>query len=329
MSMAGSSWTDGEMSYFVAVTDSPHGDDLSIERTVLAGIKVEKVVWQDEASLIEALAEADGVLCMHAPMTAGVVRRLPHCRVIATFGTGLDNIDVDAARDENIFVSGVDDYCTEEVANHTMALILSWNRKLLRGHRFVIEKRWNERTHTTGNWGFVPIHRLSEQTLGLIGFGFIGRAVARRATAFGMEVLVYSRHPDQNLADRAGIRFANLDEVLKRSDFVSLHIPLTDQTRHFMNAVQIGRMKQGAVLVNTARGALVDDEALFEALRSDSLGGALIDVYQKAPLPVDHPLREMGNVILTPHMAFYSEGALNTLRRRASEIVRDQLGKGS
>ena len=118
------------MSHFVAVTDSPVAKDLSIERSVLSGIKVEKVSWQDETSLIEALAEADGVLCMHAPMTARVVRRLPRCRIIATFGTGLDNIDVDAARAENIFVSGVSDYCTEEVANHTIALILAWNRKL-------------------------------------------------------------------------------------------------------------------------------------------------------------------------------------------------------
>ena len=313
------------MSYFVAVTDSPVAKDLSIERSVLSGIKVERVSWQDEASLIEALVEADGVLCMHAPMTARVVRRLPRCRVIGTSGTGLDNIDVEAARAENIFVSGVNDYCTEEVANHTLALILGWNRKLLRGHRFVIEKRWNERTLTTGNWGFVPIHRLSDQTLGLIGFGFISQAVVCRAKAFGMEVLAYSRHPDQSLADRLGVRIAGLNGILQQADFVSLHIPLTDLTRHFMNGERIGRMKPGAVLVNTARGALVDDEALLEGLRSQRLGGTLIDVYQKAPLPVDHPFRVLDNVILTPHIAFYSEAALNSMRRLAAEIVRDRL----
>ncbi len=313
------------MPYFVAVTDSPVAKDLSIERSVLSGIKVEKVSWQDEASLIEALAGADGVLCMHAPMTARVVRRLPRCRVIATFGTGLDNIDVDAARAQDIFVSGVSDYCTEEVANHTIALILAWNRKLFRAHRFVMEKRWNERTLTTGNWGFVPIHRLSEQTLGLIGFGFISKAVASRAIALGMRVLAYTGHPDQKLGGRLGIRFADLEELLGRSDYVSLHTPLTEKTRHFMNGERIGKMKPGAVLVNTARGALVDDEELLAALRSKRLGGALLDVYQKAPLPIDHPLRKLENVILTPHVAFYSEGALNSLRRLAAEVVRDQL----
>ena len=315
------------MSYFVAVTDSPAAGDLSIERSVLSGIQVEKVSWQDETSLIEALVEADGVLCMHAPMTARVIRRLPRCRVIATFGTGLDNIDVDAARAENIFVSGVSDYCTEEVANHTIALILAWNRKLFRAHRFVMEKRWNERTLTTGNWGFVPIHRLSEQTLGLIGFGFISRAVASRAIALGMQVLAYSRRPDQSLADRLGVRLVGLEELLQQSDYVSLHTPLTENTRHFMNAERIGSMKPGAVLVNTARGALVEDEELLSALRSKRLGGALLDVYQKAPLPIDHPFRELENVILTPHVAFYSEGALNALRRLAAEVVRDQLTK--
>ncbi len=316
------------MSYFVAVTDSPVAKDLSIERSVLSGIRVEKVSWQDEVSLIEALSEADGVLCMHAPMTARVVHRLPRCRVIATFGTGLDNIDVDAARAEGIFVSGVSDYCTEEVANHTIALILAWNRKLFRAYRFVMEKRWNERTLTTGNWGFVPIHRLSEQTLGLIGFGFISRAVASRAIALDMQVVAYARHPDQNLADRLGVRLVGLEELLQQSDYVSLHTPLTEKTRHFMNAERIGSMKPGAVLVNTARGALVDDEELLSALRSKRLGGALLDVYQKAPLPIDHPFRDLENVILTPHVAFYSDGALNALRRLAAEVVRDQLTMG-
>jgi D-3-phosphoglycerate dehydrogenase / 2-oxoglutarate reductase len=312
------------MALFVAVTDSPAGNDLSIERSVLTGMRVEKISWNDRDSLVEAVREADGILCMHAHFDEHVIRSLLRCRIIARFGTGLDNIDRAAAHSVNIQVAGVTDYCTEEVANHTTALMLSWNRKILQSQEFVKKKRWNERSMTTGNWGVAPIGRLSRQTLGLLGFGRIGQAVAQRARAFGMTVLANTRHPER-VTEPRGVIFTSREELLRRSDFVSLHLPLSDDTRNLINAKAIRMMKPGAALINTSRGGLVDEDALVAALDSGHLAGALLDVFKTAPLPPDHPLREIENVILTPHVAFYSEEALLDLRRLAAEAVRAHL----
>lgn len=313
------------MAYFVAVTDSPSGDDLTIERSVLAGMRVEKISWKDRHSLAHAVREADAILCMHAPLDEHVIRSLSRCKVIARFGTGLDNINLQAAQSANILVAGVPDYCTEEVANHTLALLLAWNRKIIHAHGFVLEKRWNERKLTTGNWGCEPIYRLSQQTLGLLGFGRIGRTVAERARAFGIKVLANTRHPERAQIEATGVELTGREDLLRRSDYVSLHLPLTDESRQVMNAETIGMMKPGAVLINTSRGGLVDEEALAGALRSGHLGGALLDVFKTAPLPVDHPFRQLKNVILTPHIGFYSEDALLDLRRLAAEAVRARL----
>jgi D-3-phosphoglycerate dehydrogenase len=315
------------MNCFVAMTDSPAGDDLSIERGVLAGMRVDRVGWHDAASLAEALRDCDAVLCMHAPVNQGVIGNLRRCRAIVRYGTGLDNIDCGAAAAAGIPVSGIHDYCTEEVANHVFALLLAWNRRVPDYDRMVREKTWNQRPHTTGNWGY-RLERLSSQTLGLLGFGHIGRAVAQRARAFGMPVLAHSRTLDAELARRCGVEAVSLDELLARSDYLSLHVPLHDNTRGLIGRDALARMKRGLVLINTARGALVDEAALVEALQSGLLGGALLDVYEMAPLLADHPLRMCKNVIFTPHVAFYSEGSLAELRRRAAEEVKRHLAEG-
>jgi D-3-phosphoglycerate dehydrogenase len=269
------------MPRLVAVTDSPAGDDLSVERAVLAPFHVEKVSWHDLPSLIEALQDADAIMCMHAPLNETVVRSLSHCRIIARFGTGLDNIDRATAQSVNIAVAGVEDYCTQDVANHTLALLLAWSRKVVEYHQFVSEKRWNERHQTTGNWGCGPVVRLSTQVLGLWGFGRVGRAVAHRAVAFGMKVLAHTRHPDPILVQGLGVELVSRDDLLKRADFISLHLPLTQETRHLINSETLRQMKRGAVLINTARGGLVDEEALAEALGSGHLGGALLELRRR------------------------------------------------
>ena len=316
------------MTYFAAITDSPVGDDCSVERSVLAGIRVEKVSWRDEDSLIEALSDVDAVMCMHAPMSSTVIRGLRRCKIIATYGVGVDNIDVEEAEARGIAVAGVADYCSEEVANHTLALILAWNRKILDYHRFVIKRGWNERQSTTGNWGCGQLSRLSGQTLGLVGFGHIGQSVASRARAFGIQVLAFDLQPDENASQRLGVRLVTLEETLAQSDFLSLHVPLSAETQHLIDDDTIKLMKPGAVLVNTSRGALVNEAALVKALEGGHLAGALLDVYEKQPLPPEHPLRDLPNVILTPHVAFYSEGALETLRRRTAEAVLKCLEPG-
>jgi D-3-phosphoglycerate dehydrogenase len=267
------------------------------------------------------VSDADALLCMHTHIDRTVLQALRRCKVIVRFGTGLDNIDLRAAAEAGIPVVGIHDYCTVDVADHTMALLLCWNRKVLEYHRFVEMQRWNERTQTTGNWGCGPITRLSDQTLGLLGFGHIGRAVARRARAFGMRVLAYSRNPDLTIAAQLDVELVDRPTVLAAADYISLHLPLSDETRHFINGGTISLMKRGAVVINTARGGLIEEGALAEALRSGRLGGALLDVYQQAPLPIEHPFRSLPNVIFSAHVGFYSEQSLADLRRLAAEAV--------
>jgi D-3-phosphoglycerate dehydrogenase / 2-oxoglutarate reductase len=309
------------MTYQIAVTDSPTSDDLSIERKVLVDMQVEKVSWHDESSLIAAVQDAHAIMCMHAPINQVVIGSLRCCKAIVRFGTGLDNIDRSAASKAGIPVIGIHDYCTQEVADHVLALLLAWNRKIVAYHQFVIDKRWNERKQTTGNWGCGPLYSLSGRTLGLLGFGYIGRAVARRALAFNMTVIACSRNPDRSVAQQLGVELTSCEELLRRSDVLSLHVPVTDETQHFINAKTIAQMKPGAVLINTSRGGLVEEPMLIDALRSGQIGAALLDVYEQAPLPVDHPFRALDNVLMTPHVAFYSEDSLQRLRRLTAEAV--------
>jgi len=313
------------MASFVAVTDSPQENDLTIERSLLSGIRVEMVQWVDRQSLINTVRDADAVMCMHARFDETVIHSLRRCKVIARFGAGLDNIDLKAASEAGIPVVAVPDYCTQEVANHTLALILTWNRKVLEYHEFVQKKRWNERKQTTGNWGCGPVSRISAQTLGLLGLGRIGRAVAQRALAFGMRVIAHHPRVSRDVGGERGVILVARDELMAKSDYLSLHLPLTDATRHTINAEAITQMKPGAVLVNVARGGLVDEAALAEALASGRLAGALLDVYEHAPLPENHPFRGLKNIIFTPHVAFYSEEALWELRRRVAEAVLKHL----
>jgi D-3-phosphoglycerate dehydrogenase len=313
------------MSPFVAVTDSPAGESLDIERSVLAGMRVERVTARDRENLAAALRQADAVLCMHARIDAHVIGSMTRCRIIARFGSGLDNIDLEAARAAAIPVVGIPDYCVSEVADHTLALLLSWNRKILDYHGFVQSGRWGERAQSTGNWACGPLTRLSTQTLGLVGFGRIGQSVAVRARAFGMPVLAWSRNPDRTVAEALGVAIADLPTLLEQADYVSLHVPLTRDTERLIDAPRLDRMKHGAVLINTSRGGVVDEEALVDALRRGHLDGALLDVYAHAPLPTPHHFQGLSNVILTPHVAFYSEDSLAELRRRAAEAVRDAL----
>jgi D-3-phosphoglycerate dehydrogenase / 2-oxoglutarate reductase len=312
------------MPYYVAVTDSPAGEDLSIEREVLGDMRVEKASWPEAADLERALADCDAVLCMHAPISRRLIQSLGHCRAIVRYGTGLDNIDLQAASDARIPVAGVRDYCTEEVANHTIALLLAWNRRILEYSEMVRSGMWNQRRNTTGNWGY-PVERLSGSILGLLGFGSIGKAVAARAIALGMRVLAHSRSLTTAEASRFNVEPVDRITLFARSDFVSLHLPLNAETAGMIGRDAIASFKPGCVLINTARGGLVEEQAVVEALQSGRLGGAILDVYQCAPLPPGRPIRECRNVILTPHVAFYSEGALNELRRRAAEQIRAHL----
>jgi len=292
----------------VVVTDYPWAD-LQTERQALEEVGAAVVPVAAEADLEGLLADADAVLNGFKPITARLIARMQNCRIIARWGIGVDNVDVAAATGAGIQVTNVPDYCIEEVSTHVIALILAASRKLFSVHQQVC----------TGSWGFAgirPIHRLQGQVLGVVGYGRIGRAVAAKAAALGLDVLCFDVYAQQDAAARQ----VDLETLLSDSDYVSLHLPLSEDTRHFLNAETLSLMKPDAFLINTARGEVLDVEALTAALKERRIQGALLDVLAEEPPRKNHPVRESG-AILTGHTAWYSEEALVELRVKAVRQV--------
>jgi D-3-phosphoglycerate dehydrogenase len=302
----------------VLVTDHAW-PDLDVETAVLAAADAELVVAEhgDLDELVELARDVDAILTCFAKVPAQVLDAAPRCRTVARYGVGLDNIDVARATELGMVVSNVVDYCTEEVADHTLLMILALARRLLPLNRDVVAGGWGATVPGTSR-------RLRGRTLGLVGLGAIGRAVAVRAAAVGLRVVAFRRSaagtPGTETVDR-------LEDLLAVSDVVSLHAPLTDETAGLIDAAALSHMKPTAWLVNTSRGGLVDTDALIEALDRGELAGAALDVTDPEPLPPTHPLRSRPDVVLTPHSAFASDGSLAELARRAAENVVEVLAE--
>ncbi len=283
-------------------------------------IDVQVVPFYDQPGRVSpAVAEADVVISGGVPLGAKEVAQLPKARLLLRPYVGYDDIDVDAVTAQGILMANVPDAFSEEVANHAMCLILAANQQLLISDRYVRSGEWEKRRGRP-NWD-PPIHRLSVQTLGLVGFGNIARMVAQRAAPFGYRIIAFDPYLSQEVADAYSVRLVSLEEVLAESDVVSVHTFLAPSTRHLINAEHLAQMKRGAYLVNTARGPIVDEEALIDALRSGHLGGAALDVTEVEPLAASSPLIQMENVILTPHMASASVEGAQALKRRVAEIA--------
>jgi D-3-phosphoglycerate dehydrogenase len=261
-------------------------------------------------------ADCDALLNTYAgPITAQDMARMPKCRIIARYGIGVDTIDLEAATAAGIIVTNNPTYCIEEVAEQTMAMLLACARKIAFYDRMVRAGRWEV---PPGK----PMFRLAGQTLGLVGFGNIARQVAARAAAFGMRILFH----DPFIRDSgAGAKPADLNTLLRESDFVSLHPPLTPQTRKMINDETLGRMKPTAYLINCSRGPVVDTDALVRALDAKRIAGCALDTVDPEPLPNPHPLRGRENVIVCPHAAWYSEQAMRGLQAGAPGEVRRVL----
>jgi D-3-phosphoglycerate dehydrogenase len=290
--------------------------DTDVERALLARADAELRVLADSSpgAIRDEAADADAVLTTYAPLDRETIAALGRCRVIARYGIGVDNIDLDAAREHGIVVTNVPDYCVEEVADHTLGLVLAAARKIVEGNALVRAGAWGIR-------GLVPVSRLRGRTLGLIGYGKIGHAVAERARAFGLDV----RCHDPYLRSAADVRLvASLDELLASSDIVSVHAPLTDSTRGLIGADAIAKMRAGAILVNTSRGPIVSTEAVVDALRTGRLAAACLDVFESEP-PDATLLEGVPNLIATPHAAFYSEEAIRESQTKAATSVVDVL----
>lgn len=305
----------------VIITDHgfPHID---LEREVIesAGFTLETIqpICKTEDDIIRTCGDADALLVQWAPVTRRVLQALPKVRCIVRYGVGVNNFDLDAAKDLGVVAANVPDFCVEEVANHALAMILPLCRRIPQDHHQILQGRW-------GVNPFRPIYAFTELTLGLVSFGKIARNLARKATAFGFSIIAHDPYVDDAVFVEYGAKRVEFGELLEQSNIVSLHCPLIPATTHLMNRETFARMKPGAILINTSRGPVVHEEALIEALKSGHLGGAGLDVFEEEPLPAGSPLRTFSNTILTSHAASVSEKAVELLQRKAAEAARDFL----
>jgi D-3-phosphoglycerate dehydrogenase / 2-oxoglutarate reductase len=301
-------------SYHVTVSDSVF-PNLDPARQVLAtiGAELRMADTPTPEGIVAAASSSDALLVTYAKITADMIRNMPKCRVISRFGIGVDNVDIEAATAASIVVTKVPDYCIDEVSDHAMALLLAIVRKIPSS---------SARTHS-GRWemkAVVPIHRLRGSVLGLAGFGRIPQLVAPKAQAFGMKVVAYDPFIPADVFSRASVEQVDLPTLLSTSDYISVHTPLTPETRSLFNRDTFGQMKRGSYIVNTARGPIIDETALAEALDSGQIAGAALDVMTQEP-PTASPLFGRDNVIITPHTSFYSEESLVELQVKAAQEV--------
>jgi D-3-phosphoglycerate dehydrogenase / 2-oxoglutarate reductase len=306
----------------VAVTDSPF-PSLDPAKAVLKHLDPELVLAASTSpdDILAVARNADAILVTYAKLPAELLRALTRCKVIGRFGLGVDNIDIKAAAALGITVTYVPDYCMHEVSDHAMALLLTLARKIALSNNLVQAGRWEMSA-------VVPIHRLRGRVLGLVGFGNIPRALTPKAKAFGLRVVAHDPQVTGETLAAMGVEAMSFERLLEISDFVSIHAPLTPATRGLFNAEVLRKMKRGAILINTARGPLVDEAALIAALDAGHLGAAALDVVAVEPLPRESGLLGRDNVILTPHTAFYSVEALDELQTKcAADVARVLSGQ--
>ena len=281
-----------------------------------------------EEDLIAVASDADALIARSEPCTRKVVRRLRSCRLIFTPKVGFENIDVAAATEMGICVANMPGLSADEVSDHAMALLLSLARKLFGLDRTVREGRWKAFHGPEMQAIWQGISRVRGQTLGLIGFGSIARTLAPKAQAFGLRVLAYDPYVPSELMNGLGVLSVDLPELLKQSDYVSVHSVLTQGTRHLLGLAQFRMMKPTAYLINASRGAILDEEALFTALKRGYIAGAGLDVLEVEPIRMDNPLLGLDNVILTGHSAHYSDEVwAEQARRPAEEVARILRGE--
>lgn len=300
----------------VAITDYTF-DTIDLERAILEplGCQVEALKSGRDEALRALVADADAVLTQFAPLDAAVIAAMGRCRAIVRYGIGVDNVDLAAAAARGIPVCNVPDYCIDEVADHTLALILALTRRVLPNHLHVRAGKW-------GLVGSLEGHKaLRHLTVGLVAFGRIGREVAARLRPFKCRLLVFDPGVEAAAIRQAGAEPVGLDALIATSDVISLHCPSTARTRGLIDAAALARMKPGVLLVNASRGDLVVTGALLAALGSGHVAGAALDVTSPEPLPPEHPLRTLDNVVISSHIASASVKAVHSLRSTAAAIA--------
>ena len=296
----------------IVITDCDH-PTVEIEKEILSEIDPEFILAQcnTEDEVIEVAKDADGIINQYAPMNRRVIESLKRCKVIARYGVGVDNIDVEAATEHKIIVANVPDYCIDEVSTHALALILACARGITLLDRKRREKRWD---FTLAK----PLFRTQGKTLGLFGLGRIAKMVAQKASGFGFRIIAYD--PYVSKVD-GRIKLVEFSQLLSDSDFVSLHVPLTAETRHSFGENELKKMKKTAYLINTSRGPIVDEKALHQALKNRWIAGAALDVMEKEPPDWNSALLQLDNLIITPHISFYSEESYIELKTKVAQAV--------
>ncbi len=308
--------------YLIGDTTGPR-EYPAVALAELAGLPVRLLAMPagDRATAAEVCRDADLLLVTSLRVDRTLLAELPRLKGVVRYGVGLDSIDQVAAAEQGVAVRNVRGFCTEEIADHALGLLLACARGLMADLDLVRRGHWRR--------GTAPVHRLRGRQLGIVGLGAIGQALAQRAQALGLVVVAHDPLLPSEVADGLGVGLVGLEALLADSDFVSLNCALTDQTHHLLGSEQLALMKPGAFLINTARGGLVDQDALTEALLEGRLAGAGLDVFEPEVPAVDHPLRDLPNVLVTPHVAWYSEEATLDLVvgafAQVAELVREWL----
>ena len=279
-----------------------------------AGGELRMVEVKDQASAVEAIRDAAVIINAGAvTFNAAVYDQLNGCRAVIQSSVGYDRIDVPAATARGIMVANLPDYCIEEVSDHAITLVLASARRLFSMQKLIRDGAWG-RPGARPTTMIGRVDRLSERTLGIVGFGNIGRLVAKKARGLFARLITADPYVKPEVAAQHGVEMMALEDLLRQADYVTLHVLLTADTRHLINAERLALMKPTAHLVNTCRGPVVDEEALVDALRAGRLAGAGLDVFEQEPIGADHPLANLDNVIVTPHVAVYSQRALELWR---------------
>lgn len=305
----------------VIITDYDFGN-VDVEKEILEAVGAEVIALQakSEEDLFEAAHDCAAMMNQYARIGRETISRMKKCEVIARYGVGVDIVDVEAATQRGLLVTNVQDYCTEEVADHAVSMWLTLARKL---------PDYDRATHA-GIWKWQsgqPVHRLRGRTMGIVSLGKIGQAIAARAQAFGVNVIAFDPFLPASIAQSLGVELVSKDVLLHQSDYVLMQAPMTPDTRHFLSDAEFAAMKPGAILVNTGRGPTVDNKALFKALTEGHLAAAGLDDPEEEPAkkarwtPADNPIFTLPNVLVTPHAAYYSEESLRAAREKAATQV--------
>ena len=302
----------------VAVTDYNFGN-LEIEKNILAPLDCNVIgqqKYRDEKKTIELVKDADYVITQFAPVNANVINAMKNCKIIVRYGIGYDNVDIKAAAARNIPVCNVPDFCVDEVADHTLAMILAMTRNIIPCWDIIRhDKQWKLPMPMD------QMYVLREMTVGLVAYGKIAREVALRLKPFKCKVIVFDPVVDTKVIEKDGFFPASLDEIYAKSDIISLHCPVTDKTRGMINNSTIAKMKKGVIFINTSRGDLVKEDDVITALKSGHIAAAAMDVTNPEPINMDSPLLTMNNVVINAHVASVSARAVKYLRTAAANLV--------